>query len=139
MSVDNSNAAVYFHTSAGTLAQHGRVAGYLTILGSRDPSHAFALEDGVDRYRSVAGAHWVYSGNLSLHGAPAHTQHLATTGIGDESSGYTEFGRGGGVAAVYLRRGHYWARVFVTVFSTVPAGDILRLARTIDGRLKHAG
>jgi hypothetical protein len=140
LTIDNPNDAVYLHTTAAAVSQHGRVAGYQTILGSRDPSHAFSLLDTVDRYRSIAGAHWELVRDKSLHSAPTSAQHLNTSGIGDEAWGYAAFGpTGAGTAGVYFRRGHYWARVYILAFSSVSAGDILWLARTMDGRIRHAG
>jgi hypothetical protein len=137
--IDNQNAAVYLHTSVATLSQHGRTTGYQSSLGSRDPAHYFALLDTVDRYRSAAGAHWQWQRDKSLHPAPPSAHRLDTSGVGDEAWGFSAFGARGGTAGVYFRRGHYWARVYILTFSSLSAGDILRLARTIDGRLKHAG
>lgn len=140
LSIDNINQAGYLHTSAATLAQHGRVGGYLSILGSHDPSHAFSIEDNVDRYRTTAGAHWQLLRDKSLHGPSSGATRLSTSGIGDEAWGYTAFGpTGSGTAGVYFRRGKYWARVYVLTFSPISATDILRLARTMDGRIKRAG
>ena len=139
MAIDNPNEAVYLHTTAATLAQRGRSAGYESILGSRDPTHFFSLLDNVDRYRSAAGAHWQWQRDRSLHPTPPHAQRLNTSGIGDEAWGYAEIGVHGGTAGVFFRRGHYWGRVYALTFSAIPAGDILRLARTMDGRMKRAG
>ena len=140
MTIDNANQGIYLHTSGAILARHGRVTGYLTILGSRDPSHIVTIEDNVDRYRSAAGAHWQWQRDKGLHSAQGPAKRLDTSGIGDESWGFTEFGpTGGGTAGVYFRRGKYWARVYLLTFSPVSVTDILRLARTMDSRIQHAG
>lgn len=142
--IDNINEANGLRVNLATVTKYGRITGYETAIGNRDKKHPLSIQDEVSLFRSTAGAHSEYRQYSKAYPPMSRSKRLNMSGIGDEGYGYFLSGAAASnlytfsTAGVYFRRGVYDARIYILGYTTVHPGDVLQLARTLDGRLKHA-
>lgn len=143
LNVTAANEATTDQTTASQINGHGFVGSYQTVIGNTNKSHALAFESQVINYKAASGAHWQYKKFVKLSSLPGSPSTLNTAGIGDEASGILATGSNPlftlSATGLYFRRGHYVARIYGTYVGKLHAGDLLRLARIMDGRIKSAG
>lgn len=140
----NLQAAQDENVAPAVLAREGRVNGYQSVFTRTSTRQgASVVGDEVTMWKTKPGAHWEMTHLASLKSFLAGGARLApltVTGLGNEAAAYTtnlKVQAGRTYDLVYFRRGRYTALLTVLGIGSLPATDIVQLAKLLDQRILH--